>query len=393
MLRGEGGTMKTFNGYQRADGSVGVRNHVIVINAIGKLAGFTRKMAQLVPGVIPVVHQGGEAQFPQDLTQTVRTLQGIAGHPNVSAALILGMKEDNLTHVMEEQLNKERHHVKVLCLDEERTITEMFKKGKKWLKTAVENRRMEKRVSVDVSKLIVGLECGGSDAWSGITANPAIGCFSDYFVKDEGTSILAETTEAIGAEHIIAERAVHPKVSAKFIDMVKEYEERIKETGQDVRSANPSPGNIAGGLTTLEEKSLGCIKKGGNAPLNEVIDYAEPPTKKGFVFMNTPGYDVESVSGLAAGGAQIVLFSTGKGSPTGSPIVPVIKIGSNSELYETMAEHIDVNAGKIMEGSSTRIEMGEEIYNTVINTASGNKTTAEKNGNQEFAIWRLAETI
>ncbi|AOH56445.1 hydrolase [Peribacillus muralis] len=385
--------MKTFRGYRRPNGSIGIRNHVIVINIISELSSLTKKLAQLVPGVIPVVQQGGQAQFPEDLEQTIRTLKGTAGHPNVSATLFLGMEKDELAEEITELVHDENHHVHAIYFDKGKSVSDVLEEGKHWLENAIERSKSERMETVNITELTVGLECGGSDAWSGITANPAIGAFSDAFVGDGGTSILAETTEAIGAEHILANRAVNPEVGRKFLEIIKEYEERIKATGEDIRSANPTPGNMAGGLTTLEEKSLGCIKKGGDEILMEVVDYAESPTKKGFIFMDTPGYDVESVAGLSAGGAQIILFSTGKGSPTGSPIVPVIKIGTNPKLYELMSEHIDVNAGKIMEGLNTIEEIGEEIYGKVVETANGRTTASENHKNQEFAIWRLAETI
>lgn len=385
--------MKTFEGYRRPNGSIGVRNHVIVINTVGELASLTKKLSQLVPGVIPVAHQAGKAQYPEDLEQTIRTLKGTAGHPNVSAALFLGMGDDDPAEEIVDVLKERGHDVHAITFQRDKTITDVLKEGKLWLEKAVERSRGQKKVTADVTELIIGLECGGSDAWSGITANPAIGSCSDAIVRDGGTSILAETTEAIGAEHILANRAVSPAVGEAFLKIVKEYEERIRDTGEDIRSANPTPGNMAGGLTTLEEKSLGCIKKGGNSTLMEVIAYAEKPSEKGFIFMDTPGYDVESVAGLAAGGAQIVLFSTGKGSPTGSPIVPVIKIGTNPRLYDIMSEHIDVNAGKIIEGINTIDEIGQEIYDLIMETANGAQTAAEKHKNQEFAIWRLAQTI
>lgn len=385
--------MKTFEGYRRPNGSIGVRNHVIVINTVGELASLTKKLSQLVPGVIPVAHQAGKAQYPEDLEQTIRTLKGTAGHPNVSAALFLGMGDDDPAEEIVDVLKERGHDVHAITFQRDKTITDVLKEGKLWLEKAVERSHGQKKVTADVTELIIGLECGGSDAWSGITANPAIGSCSDAIVRDGGTSILAETTEAIGAEHILANRAVSPAVGEAFLKIVKEYEERIRDTGEDIRSANPTPGNMAGGLTTLEEKSLGCIKKGGNSTLMEVIAYAEKPSEKGFIFMDTPGYDVESVAGLAAGGAQIVLFSTGKGSPTGSPIVPVIKIGTNPRLYDIMSEHIDVNAGKIIEGINTIDEIGQEIYDLIMETANGAQTAAEKHKNQEFAIWRLAQTI
>jgi altronate dehydratase large subunit len=385
--------VKTFEGYRRENGKIGVRNHVVVINTVGELASFTKKLAQLVPEVIPVAHQTGRAQFPEDLQQTLRTLKGTAGHPNVSAALFLGMGQGDPAEEMVELLKDEGHHVHAIYFYRDKTITDILKEGQLWLEEAVKRSKQEQREIINITELTIGLECGGSDAWSGVTANPAIGVCSDALVRDGGTSILAETTEAIGAEHILANRSVTSQVAKDFLKIVRDYEKRIRDTGEDIRSANPTPGNMAGGLTTLEEKSLGCIKKGGDSPLMEVVNYAQPPTEKGFIFMDTPGYDVESVAGLAAGGAQVVLFSTGKGSPTGSPIVPVIKIGTNPKLYEIMSEHIDVNAGKIVDGINTIEEIGEEIYRRVLDTANGDLTAAEKHKNQEFAIWRLAETM
>lgn len=385
--------MKTFKGYRRKNGSIGVRNHVIVINTIGELASLTKKIAQLVPGVIPVVHQAGQSQYPEDVKQTIKTLTGTAGHANVSAALFLGMGLNDPAEGIVDILRSNGHHVHKIIFNKDKSISEALKEGKSWLEDALERSKHETTETASVSELLIGLECGGSDAWSGITANPAIGAFSDSIVKDGGTSILAETTEAVGAEHILAERAINEEVGQRFLDIVKRYEERARAAGEDIKAANPSPGNKTGGLTTLEEKSLGCIKKGGNSTLMEVIEYAQSPTEKGFVFMDTPGYDVESVAGLVAGGAQIVLFSTGKGSPTGSPIAPVIKIGTNPKLYENMPEHIDVNAGKIIDSNYSIDDIGEEIYMKVLQVANGEITASEKHKNQEFSIWRLAETM
>lgn len=385
--------MKTFKGYRRANGDIGVRNHIIVINSAGELASLTKKVAQMVPGVIPVVHQAGQSQSREDVEQTIKTLAGTAGHPNVSAALFLGMGQNDPADEIVDALKSKGHHVHSLIFNKEQSISEALKEGKRWLEEAVERSRHEQRETAAVSELIIGLECGGSDAWSGITANPAIGAFSDSIVRDGGTSILAETTEAVGTEHILSRRAVNEAVGQRFLDIVRRYEERAKAAGENIRTANPSPGNKTGGLTTLEEKSLGCIKKGGNSTLMEVIDYAHKPTETGFVFMDTPGYDVESVVGLVAGGAQIVLFSTGKGSPTGSPIAPVIKIGTNTKLFENMPEHIDVNAGKVMDSNFSIEDSGEEIYAKVLEVASGEITASERHKNQEFSIWRLAETM
>ncbi|MGY4690922.1 UxaA family hydrolase [Salibacterium sp. K-3] len=384
---------ETFQGFRRTDGTIGVRNLVIVMNTDAELAGLAKKMADLVSGVIPVTHQTGKTHSEEDREQVRRTLKGTAGHPNVSAALFIGFGENDEAASMVDELREEGRNVHLMTLTKNNPVASVMKQGKEWLTEAVEGSLLEKREKADIRELMIGMECGGSDAWSGVTANPSIGSFSDSHVHRGGTTILAETPEAIGAEHILAKRAVNEEVSRAFLDLVGNYEKRAENIGEDIRSANPSPGNIKSGLSTLEEKSLGCIKKGGTSPLKEVVKYAQQPQEQGFIFMDTPGYDVESVAGLAAGGAQIVLFSTGKGSPTGSPIVPVVKIGTNPDLYRNMPEHIDVNAGKILEGTYSIVDMGEEIYHTLIDVANSAVTASESHRNREFSIWRMAETM
>lgn len=386
--------MARFEGYRRADGTVGVRNHVIVMNTVGEVGGIVKRIAAQTEGVVPVVHQHGYAQFPEDREQTFRTLVGNAANPNVAAALFIGLggPEEQAEEMAAAVRARGRaaHH---LTLAEAESIADLIDRASDWLRKALAEAAAMQREPADTSELIVGLECGGSDAWSGVTANPAIGVASDLIVADGGTVILAETTEAIGAEHILAAQAATPEVGRAFLRIVARYEERMRASGSDFRMGNPSPGNKRGGLTTLDEKSLGCIKKGGSTPLKEVIGYAHRPTERGFVFMDTPGYDVDSVSGITGGGAQIVLFSTGRGSPTGSPIAPVIKVGTNSRLYERMPQHIDVNAGVILEGKGSLRSVGQEIYDKVHAVASGEPAAAEIHGHREFSVWRLAETL
>ncbi len=244
------------------------------------------------------------------------------------------------------------------------------------------------------SKLVAGLECGGSDAFSGITANPGVGYFSDLLVKQGGTACLAETTEIYGAEHLLTQRAVSREVGERLLAMVAwylDYVARFKDA--PTFDSNPSPGNKAGGLTNIAEKSLGAVAKAGRSNLTAVYDYAERITEKGFVFMNTPGYDPTSVTGLAAGGANVCLFTTGRGSCFGFPTIPVVKVASNSKTGKYMDEDMDINAGTVADGDETLPELGERIYNFVLDVASGKQTFSEALGHREFIPWRIGPVM
>ena len=244
-----------------------------------------------------------------------------------------------------------------------------------------------------LSKLIIGTECGGSDPTSGLASNPVIGELSDRIVDLGGTSILSETTEFIGAEHILAERGATPEVSQRIYDIVHRYEDALRLVGEEVREGNPSPGNKAGGLTTLEEKSLGCIHKGGHRPVTEVYDYAKQVDKTGLVIMDTPGNDPSSVAGMVAGGAQIIVFSTGRGTPTGNPISPVIKITGNKITYNNMKDNIDFDASPVIYGEKTLGQLGDELLEEVVEVANGKHTKAESLGYTEMAIARVCNYV
>jgi altronate hydrolase len=248
------------------------------------------------------------------------------------------------------------------------------------------------RVETPASKIVLGLECGGSDSFSGITANPALGACSDLLAALGGTAVLAETPEIFGAEHLLVRRARNRGVAEKLLQIVAWYKEYLTRLGGSFDD-NPAPGNKEGGLSNILEKSLGAVAKGGAAPLMEVYEYAERINNPGFAFMNTPGYDPVSLAGMAAGGCNVMAFTTGRGSASGFPTVPVIKIATNSAMYRRMSEDMDVNAGAIAEGERTVQEVGREIFDLLLRVASGAKTHSEELGHKEFVPWRIGPVL
>jgi len=241
--------------------------------------------------------------------------------------------------------------------------------------------------------IVLGTECGGSDSFSGLSANPSLGVASDIIIQQGGSVILAETTELIGAEHILSSRAINDTVKDAILSTIKGFEDTVIKSHADIRGANPSPGNIEGGLSSIEEKSLGCIYKAGNLPVVAVKEYAKKITDKGLTFMNTPGNDIEQLSGMVAGGCNICVFTTGRGTPTGSAVTPTIKLASNSDVFTSMNDSIDLNAGTVIEGTKSIQEVGEEILDFIVAVSNGKVTKAEINGQNDFSIWRLATTV
>ncbi|MDR6121329.1 altronate dehydratase large subunit [Bacillus sp. SLBN-46] len=387
-------TNNQFWGYRRPDGRVGVRNHVLILPTITCATQAAKQITELVQGTVSFIHQHGCAQVGVDYEQTFRTYVGMGANPNVYGVVVLGLGcETHQARSVAGELAKTKKPVKVVSIQDHGGTLSAIAEGAKIAAQMVQDASAQMKELCDISELIIGTECGGSDACSGLSANPAVGFVSDMIIERGGTAILAETTELIGAEHLLAERAVDDKIAKKAYQIIQAMENRSLQMGVDIRTGNPSPGNKRGGLSTLEEKSLGAATKAGSKPLEEIIDYAEPPTKKGLVWMDTPGHDIEQMTGMVAGGAQVVLFTTGRGTPTGSPIAPVIKISTNTGIFERMSENIDMNAGTIIEGKESIDSVGQRIFDEIIHVSSGKLTKAEILKQHDFGIWRIGPTF
>ncbi|WP_408011563.1 UxaA family hydrolase [Pseudalkalibacillus sp. A8] len=381
-------------GYRRPDGRIGIRNHVLILPTITCATQAAQRITELVDGTVSFIHQHGCAQVGVDYEQTFRTYAGMGKNPNVYGVIVLGLGcETHQARSVADDIRESGKPVEVVSIQDHGGTLTAIAEGAKAAVKMVQEASMQQKVPFDFSELIIGTECGGSDACSGLSANPAVGTVSDMIVDRGGTAILAETTELIGAEHLLAERAVDDQVSKRVYEVIEAMENRAIRMGVDIRTGNPSPGNVKGGLSTLEEKSLGAATKAGSRALQELVNYAEQPTKKGLVWMDTPGHDIEQLTGMVAGGAQIVLFTSGRGTPTGSPIAPVIKISTNSTMYERMAENVDLNAGTIIEGKETVDEVGRRIMEEITQTCAGKRTKSEILKQHDFGIWRIGPTF
>ncbi|MEK3764511.1 UxaA family hydrolase [Solibacillus sp. FSL K6-4121] len=385
---------KKFWGYRRPDGRVGIRNHVLILPTITCATKVANQITELVQGTVSFVHQHGCAQVGVDYDQTFRTYVGMGCNPNVYAVIVVGLGcETHQARSVYKEIEKTGKPVKLVSIQDHGGTLDAIAEGAKHAVQFVQEASMLQKELCDFSELTIGTECGGSDACSGLSANPAVGYVSDEIVKLEGTVILAETTELIGAEHLLANRAKNSHIAKRVYEVIDQMEARSVLMGVDIRSGNPSPGNVKGGLSSLEEKSLGAANKAGTSTLNEIIEYAETPSEKGLVWMDTPGHDIEQLTGMVAGGAQLVLFTTGRGTPTGSPIAPVIKITTNSPIFEKMKENMDVNAGTVIEGTETIEEVGERLLTEIAAVSSGKLTKAEILGQHDFGIWRIGPTF
>ncbi|WP_189330802.1 UxaA family hydrolase [Actinoplanes ianthinogenes] len=396
---------RTFEGFPRANGTVGTRNYVGIVTSVNCSASTARMIADQfrgpimdawpnVDGVVALAHDSGCGMVPASEGGQIlrRTLRGYAGHPNIGGLIVLGLGCEMLgVQTLLDDLNAPADTlIERMTIQETGGIRATVRAGSDVVRAMLDRLDERRRQTVPAAKLVLGLNCGGSDGYSGITANPALGHASDLLVAQGATTVLAETPEVFGAEHLLTRRAVSREVGQRLLDRIAWWHKYV-EAGGGTLDNNPSPGNKAGGLTTILEKSLGAVAKGGSAPLTAVYEYAEQVTEPGFTFMDTPGYDPVSVTGLVAGGATVVCFTTGRGSVLGGKPAPVIKIATNSEIFERMRDDMDLDTGGIVTGATTIEAAGAAIFETILAVASGTVTASEDLdlGRDEFVPWQL----
>lgn len=407
MDRDEAGT---FMGYLRENGDVGTRNYIAVIatsncssHVATEIAYELRNVRQETYGVDGVVaiphHEGCGHSQGEDTWQLERTIAGMIYHPNVGAVLMvsLGCEVNQISkYIGTTQLGQQSFRKGKLIVGLEMQSSggtrRTVEAGVAQVKQLIEHCRQMKRTTQPMSRILLGTNCGGSDAFSGISANPALGRASDLLVRAGGTSVLAEIPECMGAEHLLTRRSTDEATGRRVIEVMEWYQNYLRRFGGGWDD-NPSPGNKAGGLTNITEKSLGAVAKGGTTALTGVFAYAQRVDRSGFVLMNTPGYDPVSLTGIAAGGANMICFTTGRGSAIGFPVVPVIKIASNSRIADRMADNIDINAGTIVDGQTSIQDVGQNIFETIRRVASGERTKSEMLGHQEFVPWRIGPVL
>jgi altronate hydrolase len=440
---------RTFLGYRRADGRAATRNYIAVVSTVNCSATTSKYVVQAltggssgrslladfpnIDGVLALIHKGGCAmQYGgEDHQQLARTLAGFARHPNIAAYLVVGLGcetgqssflvDNHLVQLAgsaapnsnpyardtasargaalagstadEVELRPAGGGPLVMNIQDVGGVARTVDRAVGALREMLPEANRVQRVPIPASEIILGTNCGGSDGYSGVTANPALGIASDMLVACGGTSILAETSEIYGGEHLLTRRAVTREVGEKLIERIRWWERYVEMFGVQIDN-NPSVGNKRGGLTTIYEKSLGAIAKGGSTALRAVYQYAEPVTEKGFVVMDTPGYDPASVTGIIAGGANVIAFTTGRGSCFGCKPVPTIKIASNTPMFERMRDDMDINAGRIIDGASVE-DVGREIFERVLAVASGEHTTSEAQGigDEEFCPWSIGPVL
>ena len=399
----------TFMGYKRSNGKTGTRNYIAVIASVNCSATAVQSIASAfdhslleqysnIDGVVGLSHSTGcgLADSGDGYDNLQRVIQGYAQHPNVGGVLLVGLGcEVNQISTLVEQTELERGPLlRTMNIQSVGGHKKTIAAGIARIKEMLPKVDDVIRESCPASELMLALQCGGSDAWSGITANPALGYASDLLIKNGGTAVIAETPEVYGAEHLLTRRASDESIGKKLIERIEWWEQHVQLNGGSMDN-NPSPGNKLGGLTTILEKSLGAVAKGGTTSLNGVYRYAECVDRKGFVFMDSPGYDPASITGEVAGGCNLVAFTTGRGSTYGCKPSPCIKIATNTEMFDRMQDDMDINAGKIVTEGASIEDVGQEIFDLLLAVASGQQPLSEQHGlgDHEFIPWQIGATM
>ena len=385
-----------FLGYKRPDGRVGTRNHLLVVPTVICASVVAERIAAAVgPAAAALPHLAGCGQLGPDMRVTHDTLAAYCAHPNVGAVLVVALGcEQVMANVLADVARQHRKPVAIVAIQSEGGTVRTIEAGTRIGLELSATISTQEREWCDIADLVLSLKCGGSDYTSGLASNPALGRVTDRLVAAGGSAVLGEIAEIMGAEHLLAARATRPATAAQLIQVITRVETETRALGLDIRGTQPSPGNIRGGLTTIEEKSLGATHKGGeHAPLEDVVAYAAPIRRKGLTVMDTPGLDVEAVTGMVGGGAQVVVFTTGLGTPTGNPIAPVIKVTGNARTAQHLADNIDVDVSGIMDDSETLASAADRLFLEILAVASGRPTATETLGHREFAIHRRNPTI
>ena len=398
----------TFMGIKRADGRVATRNYIGILTSVNCSATVARMIARHfennlseypnVDGVVALTHKTGCGMASEgEATDLLRrTIGGYARHPNFFSSQLVGLgcEANQINELLSAQQLKRSDKLGAFTIQEKGGTRKAVEAGIARVKEMLPEANKVKRESVPASHLTLGLQCGGSDGYSGISANPSLGAAVDLLVRHGGTAILSETPEIYGAEHLLTRRAVSREVGEKLIARIRWWEDYTKRNGNEMNN-NPSPGNKAGGLTTILEKSLGAVAKGGTTNLVDVYEYAQPVKAKGFVYMDTPGYDPVSATGQVAGGANLILFTTGRGSAYGCKPSPSLKLATNTPLFVRQEDDMDINCGTVIDGTETIQQVGERIFALILETASGRQSKSEEfgYGEDEFAPWTLGATM
>lgn len=400
----------TFLGYKRPNGKVGTRNYLAILSSVNCSATVCHAIARHfslsheleaypnVDGVVAFTHGGGCAIDPkgEGYLYLTRTMAGYAQHPNVGAVLMIGLgcETNQIPAILSAHELTEGPALKTSTIQAQGGTRKTIEAGIEAVRSMLPSLNAHQRTAQPASELMLALECGGSDGYSGISANPALGYASDLLIRHGGTAVLAETPEIYGAEHLLTRRASTPAVAEKLLKRIEWWRDYARRNNAQLDN-NPSHGNKAGGLTTILEKSLGAVAKSGMARLEAVYEYAEPITAHGLVFMDTPGYDAAAVTGQLAGGCNLLCFTTGRGSTTGYKPVPGIKLATNTPMYERMSEDMDINCGGIVTGDTTIEEMGTQIFKKMLSVASGEPTFSEQYdyGNNEFVPWQVGAVL